>query len=98
MRIDTNAAAIALNSAAIAELREGNAAIAALPDLYLNADETWTLAGGLSLYDDGFGGSEVGFGGGVQFRGSTSDAWSVGLVGSASGGTYSGRVQARFGG
>ena len=57
-----------------------------------------TVAGGLSLYDDGFGGSETGFGGGVQFRSSTSDSWSVGAAGSVAGGAYSVRVQARIGG
>ena len=72
--------------------------MAALPDIYLNADEKWAVAGGVSVYDDGFGGSEVGFGGGLQFRGNTSDPWSVGIVGSVSGGTYSGRLQARIGG
>ena len=103
--IGNNSAAIANNTARlnfnderITEVREGLAAIASVPDLYLNVNETWTAAGGVSLYDDGAGGSETGFGGGVQFRSSTEDNWSVGAAGSVSGGAYSVRVQARIGG
>lgn len=96
--IGVNTAAIGVNDARITELRMGMAAVTAIPDLYMNANETWTVAGGISLYDDGFGGSETGFGGGVQFRSSTSDNWSVGAAGSVAGGTYSVRVQARIGG
>ena len=96
--IATNNANIALNRAGLSDVREGLAAVASVPDLYLNVNETWTAAGGVSLYDDGFGGSETGFGGGVQFRSSTEDNWSVGAAGSVAGGAYSVRVQARIGG
>jgi len=96
--IGVNAAAIGVNDSRISELRSGMAALASVPDLYLTNDETWTVAGGISMYDDGYGGAETGFGGGVQFRSSTSDNWSVGAAGSVAGGAYSLRVQARIGG
>lgn len=72
--------------------------MASIPDLYLGSDETWSIAGGLALYDDGFGGSETGFGGGVQIRSSTSDKWSVGLSGALSGDAGVVRLQGRIGG
>ena len=96
--IAINSAQINLNREGLSEVREGLAAVASVPDLYLTADETWTVAGGVALYDDGFGGSETGFGGGVQWRSGTSDNWSVGAAGSVAGGAYSVRVQARIGG
>jgi len=54
--IQANSSAIQANTTAINEIRNGSAAIASLPDLYLGSDETWSIAGGLALYDDGFGG------------------------------------------
>ncbi|MEL6862415.1 MAG: hypothetical protein AAGL11_11300 [Pseudomonadota bacterium] len=93
-----NTAAIATNSAAIERLREGTASIASIPDLYLNADETWALAGGISVYDDGFGGEETAFGGGFQLRSSTEDRWSVGVAAGISRNTQVVRLQARIGG
>ena len=96
--IGQNTAAIALNSGAISELREGTASLASIPDLYLNKDETWTIAGGLGAYDDGYGGAEVAFGGGLQLRSSTEDRWSVGVAAGLSKNTQVVRLQARFGG
>ena len=96
--IGVNAAAIALNTEGINDLRDGAAALASLPDLYLNSDETWSIAGGFSVYDDGFGGTETGFGGGIQLRSSTSDKWSVGVTGAFSGSASAVRLQARLGG
>lgn len=93
-----NTTAIGVNAAGINALREGAAASAALPDMYLQADETWTVAGGLAQTDDGYGGSETGFGGGFQWRSDTSDDWSIGLVGGIAGDAYSVRLQARIGG
>ena len=98
LSIQQNLDFIAINQAAISETREGLAAIAAIPDLYLRSDETWSVAGGFSLYDDGSGGSETGFGGGVQIRSSTEDPWSVGIAGAFTSNTGSVRLQARFGG
>ena len=96
--IGVNAASIALNTEGINDLRDGAAALASLPDLYLNSDETWNIAGGFSVYDDGFGGTETGFGGGIQLRSSTSDKWSVGVTGAFSGSASAVRFQARLGG
>ena len=98
LAIQQNLDLIVTNRAAISETREGIAAIAAIPDLYLTRDETWTAAGGLSLYDDGFGGTETGFGGGVQIRSSKEDPWSVGIAGALTPNTVSVRLQARIGG
>ena len=86
-----------MNSAAISESREGIAGVAAIPDLYLMSDERMVIAGGLSLYDDGFGGSETGFGGGLQMRGSSQDRWAVGVAGAITPNTYTVRVQGRLG-
>jgi len=61
-------------------------------------DETWSISGGLAGYDDGFGRVQVGFGGGIQLRGSTSDNWSVGVAGAVSGGAGVIRLQGRIGG
>ena len=96
--IGANAQAIGINTGAISTIREGNAAIAAIPDLYLSRDETWSIAGGLSAYDDGFGGVETGFGGGIQIRSKPSDNWSFGLAGGLTPNTQTIRVQARIGG
>jgi len=96
--IGFNAAAIGLNREAINSLRDGSAAIAAMPDLYLGSDETWSIAGGFSLYDDGFGGTETGFAGGLQIRLSTTDKWSVGVAGALSGAAATVRLQGRIGG
>ena len=96
--IGANAQAIGINTGAISTIREGNAAITAIPDLYLSRDETWSIAGGLSAYDDGFGGVETGFGGGIQIRSKPSDNWSFGLAGGLTPNTQTVRVQARIGG
>ena len=96
--IDINAAGIAANTAGIQNVREGSTAIASIPDLYLGTNETWSVAGGFSAYNDGFGGTEVGFGGGVQFRAKKTNKWSVGLAGARSGRATVGRVQLRIGG
>ncbi len=69
----------------ISSLRDGTAALASVPDLYLGTNETWSLAGGFALYDDGFGAAETGFGGGIQIRSSAEDPWSVGVSGALSG-------------
>ncbi len=96
--IQANSEAILGNTQAINDLRNGSAALASIPDLYLGSDETWSIAGGLALYDDGYGGSETGFGGGIQMRGSKSDKWSVGLSGALSGDAAVVRLQGRIGG
>lgn len=96
--IDFNSAAIGINAQAISSLREGNASIAAIPDLYLQANETWTIAGGLSAYDDGFGGVETGFGGGFQVRSKPSDTWSFGVAAGITPDTRVVRIQGRIGG
>ena len=96
--IGLNTKAINSNTDAINGLRDGASALAAIPDLYLGADETWSISGGLAGYDDGFGSIQVGFGGGLQIRGSTSDNWSVGIAGAASGGAGVIRLQGRIGG
>ena len=96
--IGLNAKAINSNTDAIDSLRDGASALAAIPDLYLGNDETWSIAGGIAGYDDGFGRVQVGFGGGIQLRGSTSDNWSVGVAGAVSGGAGAIRLQGRIGG
>lgn len=96
--IQANSDAILGNTQAINDLRNGSAALASIPDLYLGSDETWSIAGGLALYDDGFGGSETGFGGGIQMRSSKSDKWSVGISGALSGDAGVVRLQGRIGG
>ena len=97
--ISANSALILGNTAAINDLRSGMAALASIPDLYLQGDETWTAAGGFSAYDDGFGGVKYGFGGGAQFRiGGKGSHVSGGVAGAVSGGTYTARVQLRIGG
>ena len=95
--IARNSLSINANTAGINGLREGLSAIAALPNLYLNSNENFTIAGGLNLYDDGFGSSEIGFRGGIQFRQSTSDKWSVGVRGGVSSGSYTVGIQGRIG-
>ena len=74
------------------------AAFAAIPDLYLQSNETWTVAGGISGYDDGYGGVEYGFGGGVQFRSSAQDNWSLGASLGTAQDSVSFRIQGRIGG
>ncbi|VAV99789.1 hypothetical protein MNBD_ALPHA05-282, partial [hydrothermal vent metagenome] len=97
-QIALNMADIATNAAAISELREGMASLASLPDLYLQADESWTAAGGLAAYDDGYGGTKWGFGGGAQFRLGSRRHTSVGIAAATSGSTYTARAQFRIGG
>ena len=92
-----NAAAISANAAGLQDVREGSAALASIPDLYLGSGETWSISGGVASYDDGFGGNEFGFGGGIQLRGKASDKWSVGLAGALSGESSIVRIQARIG-
>ena len=100
--IGANSSAIGLNTEAIGSLRDGSAALASIPDLYpdlyLQTDETWSVSGGLALYDDGFGGTETGFGGGIQIRNSTEAPWSGGLTGAVSGDAAVVRLQGRIGG
>jgi len=64
----------------------------------LGSDETWALAGGIAGYDDGFGGTEAGFGAAFDFRPSKTSNFTFGLAGATSGGTYAVRVQGRIGG
>lgn len=96
--IDGNTFAIGLNTEAINGLRDGAAAIASIPDLYLGSDERWSISGGFAHYNDGYGGTETGFGGGLQIRNKTSDKWSVGVSGALSGEATVVRVQGRIGG
>ena len=90
--------AISTNREAISQIRDGSAALASIPDLYMTRDETWALAGGVALYDDGFGGARTGFGGGLQMRSSTSDKWSVGIAAGITPKANVVRVQGRIGG
>lgn len=97
--ISRNLNLIMQNTGMIKELRHGRAALAAMPDLYLQMDESWATSGGISAYDDGFGGIEYGFGGGVQLRlGDEASHMSFGLLGSVSGDTQAVRLQLRLGG
>ena len=90
-RIDANSTAIAHNGARISDLEEGLAAVAALPDMYLNPNETWSAAGGVAAYGD-----EVGFGATLAIRGN--DNWSFGASAGMGGDEATGKLQFRYGG
>ncbi len=56
-RIDANTAAIDGNRQRISDIEEGLAAVAALPDMFLDHDDTIAASGGVGIYGD-----QVGFG------------------------------------
>ncbi|MGJ8564940.1 MAG: hypothetical protein ACSHXY_15475 [Alphaproteobacteria bacterium] len=89
--ISANSAAIAGNTQEISKLSQGLAAVAALPDMYLNSDEKWSAAGGVSVY-----GSDVGIGGTLAIRGNKN--WSFGASAGFGGDQATGKVQVRYGG
>jgi len=70
-RIAANGTAIEANALRITDVEEGLAAVAALPDMYLNPNETWAASSAVAVFGD-----QVGFGGTLAIRGS--DNWSVG--------------------
>ncbi|MGJ8564892.1 MAG: hypothetical protein ACSHXY_15470, partial [Alphaproteobacteria bacterium] len=61
------------------------------PDMYLNSDEKWSAAGGISAY-----GGEVGVGGTIAVRGNKN--WSFGASAGFGGDQTTGKVQVRYGG
>lgn len=89
--ISANSAAITGNTQEIKKLSQGLAAVAALPDMYLNSAEKWSAAGGVSVY-----GGDVGFGGTLAIRGNKN--WSFGASAGFGGDQATGKVQVRYGG
>ncbi|NNE48580.1 MAG: hypothetical protein HKN38_00085, partial [Altererythrobacter sp.] len=89
--INANTQAIEANSFAISDLEEGLAAVAALPDMYLNPDESWSAAGGAAVFGD-----EIGFGATLAIRGN--DNWSFGASAGMAGDEATGKIQFRYGG
>lgn len=79
------------NSEAINDMEGGLAAVAALPDMYLNPREKWAASGGFATYGD-----EVGFGGTLAIRGN--DNWSFGGSAGFGGDEVTTKVQLRYGG
>lgn len=90
-QISANSDAITSNALSISDLEEGLAAVAAMPDMYLNPDEAWSTAGGISTV-----GGEVGFGATLAVRGN--DNWSVGASVGMGGDEATGRIQFRYAG
>ena len=90
-QIGNNADDITANTLQIEDIEQGLAAVAALPDMYLNPDETWSAAGGLSTI-----GGEVGFGATLAIRGN--ENWSFGASVGMGGDETAGKVQFRYGG
>ena len=90
-QIGNNADDIAANSRSIGDIEQGLAAVAALPDMYLNPDENWSAAGGLSTI-----GGEVGFGATLALRGT--ENWSFGASVGVGGDEAAGKIQFRYGG
>jgi len=78
------------NKRSINNLEKGLAAIASMPDLYLDNDETFSATASLGAYGD-----EYGFGTAVAIRGN--DYWTFGLTTGYSGGKGSGKLSARVG-
>ncbi len=90
-QISANSDAITANALDIADLQEGLAAVAAMPDMYLNPNEKWATTGAVSAV-----GSEVGFGATLALRGS--DSWSIGASVGMGGDEATGRIQFRYAG
>ena len=87
--MDNFATALANQNNRIADLEGGLAAVAAIPDQYLDRDESYPVSGGFSVI-----GGKVGFGGGIALRGN--ERWSFGASGGYSDGQAVGKVQFRF--
>ena len=87
--IEQNFALGQSNQDAIADLSEGLAAVASLPDMYLSPDAKWSVAGGA-----GFFGGNTGFGGTIAIRGNKN--WAVGGSFATSSGASAGKVQVRY--
>ena len=90
-QIATNSSAIEANTLRITDIEEGLAAVAALPDMYLNPDEAWAAGGGVAMFGD-----KVGFGGTLTIRGN--DNWSFGASAGVGGDEATGKIQFRYSG
>ena len=90
-RIATNSDAIAANTLQITDLQEGLAAVAALPDMYLNPDEKWAAGGSVAVF-----GEEIGVGATLTVRGN--DNWSFGASAGMGGDEATGKIQIRYAG
>lgn len=77
------------NSEKINQLNNGLAALAAMPDLSLSADENFAFSGRLSVYA-----GDLGFGLGMSLR--ADENWSLGLTAGHGGDQTTGAVQFRF--
>ena len=89
--IGENATAIQANLSSISDVEEGLAAVAALPDSYLNPREKWSAAGGFATFGD-----EIGFGANLAIRGD--ENWSFGGAAAIGGDEVTTKVQVRYGG
>ena len=91
IRDSANTAAIQQSFDRISDVEEGLAAVAALPDMYLNPREKWSAAGGFGTFGD-----EVGFGANLAIRGN--ENWSFGGAAAFGGDEVTTKVQVRYGG
>ena len=96
--IGTNATNIASNNALILSnitnidhLRSGIAAAMALPDMYLNSDETYSIAGGVGFYE-----GKTAVAAGISFRAGEHLSFGASITGN--GDEVGGKLQARWGG
>jgi len=87
--IDANNSLILANSEELQTVTKGLAGVAAMPDMFLNSDETFAMSGGV-----GFFGNDVGLGVTVAQR--LDQNWSFGASVAVSGDTASGKLQARW--
>ena len=89
-RIEANTAAIDANRERISDLEEGLAAVAALPDMFLDHNDTIAASGGVGIYGD-----HVGFGATLAIRGN--ENWSFGASTAFSEeGDMAGKLQVRW--
>ena len=90
-RVDSNLLAIMGNVEAIEDLGAGIASAFALPDMYLNPDETYTIGGGVGFYE-----GETAVAAGVMIRAGENLSFGGSVAGSD--GAFGGKLQARWGG
>jgi hypothetical protein len=89
LRLENFGLAVDDNSRRINDVEGGLAAVAAIPDAYLDSSESYAISGGFSVVN-----GKAGFGGTVTVRGN--DRWSFGASVGHSNGETAGKVQFRF--
>ena len=90
-RIDNNLTSILNNIEAIEDLSAGIASAFALPDMYLNPDETYSIGGGVGFYE-----GETAVAAGVMIRAGENLSFGGSVAGAS--GAFGGKLQARWGG